>query len=111
MSAGSTIGSFTGDIIHFSVTGPREHLRMIAERYAPLGARLMFDRGRRASLLSIMFAGPLVFLKDYLIKAGLLDGVAGLFIALLAAHHATLKQILLYELQRTAIVVDADQPM
>jgi len=101
MATGEEPGLLKGDIIHYSVEGPREHMRMIAERYAPLGARKMYESGRRATLLSIAFAGPGAFLKDYVFKAGFLDGVPGLCIALLAGQYTSLKHMLLYEMQRS----------
>ena len=72
---------------------------MIAERYAPLAARQMFERGRRATMPKVMFAGLAAFLQTYVLKLGFLDGFAGFCIARFAAHHAFLKNLLLWEMQ------------
>jgi hypothetical protein len=45
-------------------------------------------------------AGPVAFLHSYLLKAGFLDGFPGFCIARFAAHHAYLKHLLLWEMQR-----------
>jgi len=100
MQPGATIGKLNGDLIHRSVESVGHHARMIAERYAPLGARSAYDQGRRTSPLGILAAGPAAFIRDYVLKAGFLDGVAGLFIAVFSAYHAVLKHMMLYELQR-----------
>jgi len=72
---------------------------MIGERYAPLGARQMFEAGRRTSPLKIGTAAPAAFLRSYVLKGGFRDGLAGLSIASFAAHHAFLKHLLLWEIQ------------
>lgn len=87
------------EILHFTVDSIAEHRRMIAERYAPLTARQMFERGRRTSKARMILAGPLAFVSSYLLKAGFLDGLTGLRIARFAAHHASLKHRLLREIQ------------
>jgi (heptosyl)LPS beta-1,4-glucosyltransferase len=78
---------------------PSHHRRMIDERYAPLGAAQMHREGKRTSSLQNAFAGPLAFLRSFLVKGGFRDGQAGFTIARLAAHHASLKHSLLSELQ------------
>ncbi len=88
-----------GDILHFSVEDMAHHHRMIGERYAPLAARQMFERGRRTSKLKIYTAGLTAFLQTFVVKAGFLDGFAGFCIARFAAHHAFLKHLLLWEMQ------------
>ena len=87
------------DILHLSVENASHHHRMIGERYAPLAAGQMYERGRKTSVLNIAFAGFVAFFRTYFIKAGFLDGFAGFCIARFAAHHAFLKHLLLWEMQ------------
>ena len=94
------IKKLSGDIIHYSIENAAYHNRMIAERYAPLAARQMFESGRKTSPLKIMTAGLTTFLQTYVLKLGFLDGFAGFCIARFAAHHAFLKNLLLWEMQR-----------
>lgn len=96
---GSKVEKLSGDILHFSVEDVSHHHRMIGSRYAPLAARQMFERGKRASILKILTAGTTTFLQTYILKGGFLDGLAGFAIARFAAHHAFLKYLLLWELQ------------
>jgi hypothetical protein len=73
---------------------------MIGERYAPLSALQMFEAGRRTSPFRVAIAGPTAFARSYLLKGGFRDGFAGFCIARFAAHHAFLKNLLLWEMQK-----------
>lgn len=95
----AAIGKMDGDILHYSVENAAHHNRMIAERYAPLAARQMFENGKRTSKARIVFAGWVAFVQTYILKAGFLDGFPGFCIAYFAAHHAYMKHLLLWELQ------------
>jgi hypothetical protein len=100
MAGGAKTGKLKGDILHFSIGDAAYHHKMIGERYAPLAARQMFERRRTTSPLKIMTAGLTTFLQTYFLKLGFLDGFAGFCIARFAAHHAFLKHILLWEMQK-----------
>jgi glycosyltransferase involved in cell wall biosynthesis len=100
MSAGSRVETVAGDLLHFSVRDAAHHHRMIGERYAPLAARRMFEAERRTTPLRIATAGPAAFIRSFVLKGGFRDGLAGLAIARFAAHHAFLKHLMLWEMQR-----------
>ncbi len=104
MDTDARVGMLSGVLLHYSMTDPEHHRRMIDERYAPLGAQQMHREGKRTSSLQKLAAGPAAFLRSYVLKGGFRDGAAGLTIAKLAAHHAVLKHSLLYKLQN-------DQPL
>jgi glycosyltransferase involved in cell wall biosynthesis len=92
-------GKLGGDILHFSVENAAHHHRMIGERYAPLAARQMFERGKKTSILKTASAPLTAFIQTYFLKLGFLDGFPGFCIAYFAAYHAFLKYLLLYEMQ------------
>lgn len=100
MDEGATVETLRGDLLHYSMRDPEHHRQMIDERYAPLGAQQMHSEGKRTSRLQMMAAGPLAFLRSFVLKGGFRDGQAGYTIARMAAHHASLKHSLLYELQK-----------
>jgi glycosyltransferase involved in cell wall biosynthesis len=102
MEEGARIEILKGDLLHYSVRSVAEHHRMIGERYAPLAARQMHEQGRRASLLKIVTAAPATFTRSFILKGGFRDGLAGFSIAKFAAHHAFLKQLLLWEMQKNS---------
>ena len=99
MRENAKIVKLKADILHLSVEDAAHHHRMIGERYAPLAARQMFERGRKTSRLKVITAGFTAFFQTFFIKAGFLDGFAGFCIARFAAQHAFLKHLLLWEMQ------------
>lgn len=100
MDEGARVEKLHGDLLHYSMRDPEHHRQMIDERYAPLGAQQMFSEGKRTSRLQIATAGPLAFLRSFVLKGGFRDGQAGFTIAKMNAHHASLKHSLLYDLQK-----------
>lgn len=100
MNETANIGKLKSDILHYSVENALHHHKMIGERYAPLAAEQMFAKGRRTSPLKIALSAWGAFIQTYFLKAGFLDGFAGFCIAYFAAHHAFLKHLLLYEIQK-----------
>lgn len=99
MDDSAKVEKLKGDIFHYSFENAAQHHRMIGERYAPLAAEQMFERGKRTSALKIATVGLTTFLQAYVLKGGFLDGLAGFSIARFAAHHAFLKYLLLWERQ------------
>jgi len=94
---GSSKGHLTGDLLHEAYRNIPEHLEKIS-RYAVLAAESMRSGGRKFSLLNLMLNPPAAFLKSYLFKAGFLDGVSGLTIALFIAFGTYVKYALLREM-------------
>ncbi|HEY3038407.1 MAG TPA: glycosyltransferase family 2 protein [Pyrinomonadaceae bacterium] len=100
MDASGRVERLSGDILHYGVRDSAHHHRMIGERYAPLAAQQMFEEGRRTSQLKIATAAPAAFFRSYFLKGGFRDGLAGISIASFAAHHAFLKNLMLWEKQK-----------
>jgi glycosyltransferase involved in cell wall biosynthesis len=100
MEPGSRVEVLRGDLLHYTGQDAAYHHRMIGERYAPLSARQMFEDGARTSTLGVATAGPAAFIRSLILKGGFRDGFAGLSIANFAAHHAFLKHLLLWEMQK-----------
>lgn len=102
MRQNARVKKLSGDILHYSIPDAAYHNRMIANRYAPLAAEQLFERGRKTSRLKIFTAGSTAFLQTYILKLGFLDGFAGFCIARFAAHHAFLKHLFLWEMQENS---------
>jgi (heptosyl)LPS beta-1,4-glucosyltransferase len=100
MNPGTRVEVLDGDLLHYTVRDAAYHHRMIGERYAPLAAQQMFAEGRRTSAMKIATAAPSAFIRSLILKAGFRDGLAGLSIASFAAHHAFLKNLMLWEMQK-----------
>lgn len=97
---GSDLGQLQGDILHYSVENASHHHRMIGERYAPLSAKQMFERGVRTHPLKIAVSAWAAFIRGYIMKLGFLDGLPGFCIAYFAAHNTFMKHLLLWEMQK-----------
>ena len=101
MPKDARVETLKGNLLHYTVRNAADHHRMIGERYAPLSARQMYDNGRRTSPLGIAIAGPAAFIRGFVLKGGFRDGLEGFVIARFAAHHAFLKHLMLWELQKS----------
>lgn len=63
-------------------------------------ARGAFEAGRKASFLALALRPPWVFLRDYLLRGGVLGGAEGLTTSLLSAYAAGIGLAKLSELGR-----------
>jgi hypothetical protein len=58
----------------------------------------MFEDGRRAGWIDLLITPRLTFLRNYVLRGGFRDGMAGLVISLMNAEYVTLKFAKLWEL-------------
>lgn len=98
IEADGKIGKLSGNIFHYSVDDSSHHHRMIGERYAPMSALASYEAGKKGSLLKILTAPVAAFIRNYFLKAGFADGLSGFAICWFSAHHAFLKNLILWEL-------------
>jgi glycosyltransferase involved in cell wall biosynthesis len=71
------VGRLDGDILHASAESLDAYLAK-QNQYTTLQAAAMHARGERFSGARLVFSPPLRFLRFYLLRAGFLDGTAGL---------------------------------
>ena len=90
-------GRLRHELQHFSYRDVGEHLLHI-EQYARLWARQAFAEGRRAGAAEAFAAGAFAFLRNYVLKRGLLLGGTGLVVSTLNAHYTFTKLLLLHEM-------------
>jgi len=93
-----SIGRLHGEIEHFAYRDISEHLETI-DRYTTYAAKQMKEGGRRAGLLELAGHPPLAFLRNYIARGGIRDGIPGLIISSLNAYYVFLKFAKLRELQ------------
>ncbi len=74
-----------GDLLHYSYYSPEEHRRRI-KKYALLSAEEMAESGKRHSAASAYLHAGWKFLRDYVFKAGFLDGRKGWTICKINAY-------------------------
>jgi glycosyltransferase involved in cell wall biosynthesis len=98
VSVDGTIGRLNGEIEHYAYRDISEHLETI-DRYTTYAAKQMKESGRRAGLLQLAGHPPLAFLRNYIAKGGIRDGMPGFIISSLNAYYVFLKFAKLRELQ------------
>jgi glycosyltransferase involved in cell wall biosynthesis len=76
------------------------HMEMKALRYAELKARDWLEQGRGTGAWSWALVFAATFLKDYILRLGVLDGARGWMAAYLDADYTVYKRLRLYEMRR-----------
>lgn len=74
-----------GDLYHYSFYTTEEHLRQ-SEKFARLAAEEMAEAGKKSRWLQAVTHTGWKFLRDYLLKAGFLDGKNGFTISRINAY-------------------------
>lgn len=92
-------GQLRNEIEHYSYRDLRDQLERI-NQYTTLAAKQMHESGRRAGLLDLIVHPPAAFLRNYVLRRGMIDGAAGLTISAMNAYSVFLKFAKLRELQR-----------
>src|SRR6185436_21095317 len=100
VAATGSVGRLTQELQHYSYADLSDHLDRI-NAYSTLAARQMYERGRRAGALDLFVQAPAAFLRNYILRRGVLDGSVGLVLSMVNAYSVFLKFAKLWELQRT----------
>jgi glycosyltransferase involved in cell wall biosynthesis len=92
-------GQLRGELQHYAYRDVADHLETI-DRYTTYAARQMYEDGRRAGFVQMAGHPPLAFLRNYVARGGIRDGVPGLIISALNSYYVFLKFAKLWELQQ-----------
>jgi glycosyltransferase involved in cell wall biosynthesis len=87
---------FQFDLLHW-VFKNLSHQVITNDRYSGLGAANLRERGKRFSLLKLVYKPWVKFFECYLVKLGFLDGLPGFIIAVGAAYSIFLRHAKLWE--------------
>jgi len=96
MTVEGPVGKLRHDILHYTYRNISDHLRVIDE-FTSLAADKMLRAGKTHALLNILLNPPWKFLRMYILRLGLLDGLPGLIIAVLGSYYVFLKYAKLWE--------------
>ena len=91
-------GYLAQELQHYSYRDLRDQIDRI-NHYTTLAARQMHEAGRRAGALDLLVHPPAAFLRNYLLRRGLLDGAVGFTISAVNAYSVFLKFAKLWELR------------
>jgi len=95
---GKRVETLKGEILHYTSDSLSDHQKRI-EFYTDLAAREMWERGERAAGWRRILLPPWSFVHSYLLRLGVLDGVAGFRIAWMAARYVRRKYAKLEKLR------------
>ncbi|MDU5325880.1 glycosyltransferase family 2 protein [Campylobacter ureolyticus] len=84
-------------IHHFSDKFIHEFV-MKNNNYSTLRANENKNKGRKFSLIKLIFIFPLMFFKFYILRRNIFNGIRGFILAIVIAFYAFLKEAKLYEL-------------
>jgi glycosyltransferase involved in cell wall biosynthesis len=99
VTARGTVGQLRGELQHYAYRDIADHLETI-DRYTTYAARQMHEAGRRAGALRIVGHPPLAFLRNYIARGGIRDGLPGFIISALNSYYVFLKFAKLWELEK-----------
>jgi len=89
-----------GELHHYSYRDLADQVARIQE-FSRIQAAALYAAGRRATVFDLGLRPPLRFLRCWLLKQGVRDGLPGFVIAAATAFHVFLKYAKLWELGRT----------
>jgi hypothetical protein len=92
-------GELKNDLEHFTDPSIFHYFEKY-NNYTSLAANNQFDRGKRTSVIDILFRPAGIFIKMYIMKAGFLDGIHGFILAVFSASYVFTKYCKLWELEK-----------
>jgi len=94
-------GRLRGELEHHPYADIADHLRKV-DSYTTLWARQAWAAGRRTNVVDMTGAATWAFLRNYVLKRGVLLGGAGFIVSVLNTHYTFAKLAKLRELEQTA---------
>lgn len=98
VTADGPVGRLTAELQHHAYRDIAHHYETM-QRYTTLAALQMRDEGRHVWGPELLLHPPFAFLRNYLLKRGILDGGPGLIISAMNAHYVFMKYAKLWALQ------------
>ncbi|MEW6457409.1 MAG: glycosyltransferase family 2 protein [Acidobacteriota bacterium] len=93
-------GKLKNNILHYSYRNISDHVKRI-NSYSSLSAQKMFEERKKSNIILALFSIPLTFIRFYLLRGGIFDGIQGLIISILSSVYIFLKYVKLWEMNRT----------
>lgn len=88
-----------GDLYHYSYHTISDHILQI-EKFTNLTSKDAFEKGKTVTIFGLWFKPKWKFFRDYILKAGILDGYAGYQVCKISAFATYLKNAKLRELNK-----------
>lgn len=98
---GAPVEHLKGDLLHYSYSSVAEHIQQ-SNHFSDLAARKAFESGQMSSLFKVIFSPVIKFKRDYIFKAGFMDGYYGYIICRISAFATFMKYAKLRQLNKEA---------
>lgn len=82
--SGKNFGWISGDILHYSYYTVEEHWAQ-AEKFSTIAAKALHVQGKRISWLGVYLKTISKFIRNYILRAGFLDGCSGFTVCKITA--------------------------
>jgi hypothetical protein len=99
MKPSAKIKHIEGNLLHYSYYTISQHIDQV-NKFTEIGAREAVNIGKRTSLLKIIVNPFWKFFRDYILKAGFLDGYYGFIICKISAQATFIKYVKMKELYK-----------
>jgi glycosyltransferase involved in cell wall biosynthesis len=98
-----SLGYLQGDLLHYSFESISSHV-LQTNKFSTMEAQVLFDKGKRASIVKLVTRPPFQFFKDYFLKLGILDGRYGFIICFINALYVLLKYAKMLDLEFRPVI-------
>ena len=89
---GSVLNHLDGDILHYTYYTIEEHVRKL-DYFSTIAAKAYFERNKKAGWFDLYIRPGFAFFRDFILRAGFLDGYYGWVIARFTAHYTMQKYV------------------
>ncbi len=93
------VGRIEALLLHYTYPSIQSHIVKM-NRYAELGARNLWEKGKSSTIASAILRSFAKFLKMYIVQMGFLDGKIGFLLSYHSAFGVYLKYVKLWEMRR-----------
>ncbi len=91
------VGTLKSPLIHYTDQSIEQYFDKF-NRYTSLAAQDLRDRGKRVTVLGMLFRSVHMFVRMYIFRAGFLDGVEGFLLAVFSSNYVFTKYAKLWKL-------------
>jgi glycosyltransferase involved in cell wall biosynthesis len=96
----STPGRLRHHLEHYAYRNVSDHISSI-DHYTTLAAEQWAEEGRRTNVVELAIHPPVAFVRNYILRFGFTNGVAGFLVSTLNSYYVFLKLVKLWELQHS----------
>jgi glycosyltransferase involved in cell wall biosynthesis len=99
LNPNATTQHLKGDLLHYSYYTISGHILQL-DKFTEVGAREYLKKGKKVSVVKIIYKPVWKFIRDYFIKLGVLDGYYGFIICAISAFATFIKYVKARQLAR-----------